>query len=80
MGIPASRGPIVKIAAEIRQDTCERNANQRAFADTMRMLRNRISVFISLLIKSLDRLSLRRRLDEIGKGRDWTDTSHASDR
>jgi protein-tyrosine-phosphatase len=41
-----------------------------AFADTLRMLRNRITVFISLPIKSLDRLSLRRHLDEIGKTRD----------
>lgn len=38
-----------------------------AFADTMRMLNNRISIFVSLPMKSLDRLSLQRRLDEIGK-------------
>lgn len=38
-----------------------------AFSDTMRMLNNRISIFVSLPMKSLDRLSLQRRLDEIGK-------------
>jgi hypothetical protein len=31
------------------------------------MLNNRISIFVSLPMKSLDRLSLQRRLDEIGK-------------
>ena len=39
-----------------------------AFADTYRMLRNRISAFAELPFASLDRLSLKRRLDEIGKG------------
>ncbi len=38
-----------------------------AFADTVRMLNNRISIFASLPFKSLDRLSLQRRIDEIGK-------------
>jgi protein-tyrosine-phosphatase len=37
-----------------------------AFADAYRMLNNRISVFVSLPIASLDRLSLQKRLDEIG--------------
>ena len=37
-----------------------------AFADTYRMLRNRISIFVNLPIKSLDMLSLKRRLDNIG--------------
>jgi protein-tyrosine-phosphatase len=37
-----------------------------AFADTLRMLTNRIGVFTSLPIKSLDRLSLQKRLEEIG--------------
>jgi len=42
-------------------------AEQRlAFADTYRMLRNRISIFVNLPIKSLDMLSLKRRLDDIG--------------
>ncbi|MPN35995.1 hypothetical protein SDC9_183500 [bioreactor metagenome] len=38
-----------------------------AFADSYRMLRNRINIFINLPIKSLDRLSLKARMDEIGK-------------
>lgn len=38
-----------------------------AFADTMRGLTNRISVFVSLPLKTIDKLSLQRRLDEIGK-------------
>jgi protein-tyrosine-phosphatase len=37
-----------------------------AFADTLRMLRNRIGIFISLPLASIDRLSLRRKLDNIG--------------
>ena len=38
-----------------------------AFADAYRMLSNRISVFTSLPIRSIDRLTLQRRLDEIGR-------------
>jgi len=38
-----------------------------AFAETYRMLRNRISIFTSLPFKSLDRLSLQNELDKIGK-------------
>ena len=37
-----------------------------AFADTYRMMNNRIGVFINLPLSPLDRLSLQRRLDEIG--------------
>ncbi|WP_336055182.1 arsenate reductase ArsC [Nitratireductor sp. CH_MIT9313-5] len=37
-----------------------------AFADTYRMLNNRISIFTALPLATLDRLSLQRRLDEIG--------------
>lgn len=40
-----------------------------AFADTLRMMTNRISVFVSLPMKFIDKLSLQRRLDEIGKDR-----------
>jgi protein-tyrosine-phosphatase len=40
-----------------------------AFADTHRMLNQRISIFISLPLASLDRLALKRRLDEIGRTR-----------
>lgn len=38
-----------------------------AFADTYRMLANRIDVFVNLPIAKLDRLSLQKRLDEIGQ-------------
>ena len=38
-----------------------------AFADALRMLSNRINVFVSLPIRSLDQLSLQRQLDAIGK-------------
>jgi hypothetical protein len=41
-----------------------------AFADTMRMLSNRINIFVSLPMKSLDALSLQKQLDAIGKTRD----------
>lgn len=37
-----------------------------AFADTLRMLHNRISVFVNLPIESLDKLSLQNRLRDIG--------------
>ena len=38
-----------------------------AFADTLRMLRNRIEIFVSLPVAALDRLSLRAELDRIGR-------------
>jgi arsenate reductase len=38
-----------------------------AFADTYRMLTNRIDIFLNLPMASLDRLSLQKRLDAIGK-------------
>ena len=38
-----------------------------AFADAYRHLNNRISIFTSLPIQSLDKLSLQKRLDEIGR-------------
>jgi arsenate reductase (thioredoxin) len=41
-----------------------------AFADTMRMLSNRINIFVSLPMKSLDALSLQKQLDAIGKNQD----------
>lgn len=37
------------------------------FADTYRMLNNRIEAFVNLPIASLDNLSLQKRLDQIGK-------------
>jgi protein-tyrosine-phosphatase len=38
-----------------------------AFADCYRMLNNRIGVFANLPLEALDRLSLQKRLDEIGR-------------
>lgn len=38
-----------------------------AFADAYRQLNNRISIFVNLPIQSLDRLSLQKRLNEIGR-------------
>jgi len=38
-----------------------------AFADTIRMINNRISIFVSLPMRSLDKLSLQKRLDQIGQ-------------
>jgi arsenate reductase len=38
-----------------------------AFAEAYRMLSNRISAFINLPLSSLDRLSLKSKLDDIGK-------------
>ena len=38
-----------------------------AFADAYRLLDNRIRIFASLPIRSLDRLSLQKRLEEIGR-------------
>lgn len=40
-----------------------------AFTETFRMLQNRIAVFCALPISGLDRLSLQRRLDDIGRMR-----------
>ena len=41
-----------------------------AFAETFRMISNRISLFVSLPLRSLDRLSLQKQLDSIGKPKD----------
>ena len=40
-----------------------------AFADAFRMLNNRISIFVSLPIASLDKLALQQQLDAIGKSK-----------
>ena len=45
-----------------------------AFADAFRMLNNRISIFISLPIRSLDELALQKQLDSIGKTKDAGET------
>ncbi len=38
----------------------------QAFADAYRMLNNRITIFVNLPVASLDRLSLQKKMDEIG--------------
>ncbi len=38
-----------------------------AFADTYRMLTNRIRLFTNLPVESLDRLAIKRRMDDIGQ-------------
>jgi protein-tyrosine-phosphatase len=38
-----------------------------AFADALRMLTNRINIFVSLPLRSLDQLTLQKQLDAIGK-------------
>ena len=46
-----------------------------AFADAYRQLNNRITLFCALPMHSLDRLSLQRRLDEIGQAKTADDTA-----
>jgi arsenate reductase len=41
-----------------------------AFADALRMLTNRIEIFVSLPLAKLDKLALQKRLDAIGKTKD----------
>jgi len=41
-----------------------------AFADALRMLTNRINIFVALPFDKIDKLSLQRRLDAIGKTKD----------
>jgi protein-tyrosine-phosphatase len=41
-----------------------------AFDDAWRMLQNRITVFSNLPIEGLDRLTLQKRLDDIGRARE----------
>ncbi len=43
-----------------------------AFADAMRMITNRINIFVSLPMKSLDQLTLQKQLDATGKTKDKT--------
>jgi protein-tyrosine-phosphatase len=43
-----------------------------AFADALRMLTNRINIFVSLPMKSLDLLTLQKQLEAIGKTKDET--------
>jgi protein-tyrosine-phosphatase len=41
-----------------------------AFADTLRMLTNRINIFVSLPLAKLDKLALQKQLDTIGRTKD----------
>jgi protein-tyrosine-phosphatase len=45
-----------------------------AFADAFRMLNNRISLFVSLPLRSLDKLTLQKQLESIGKTKDAGET------
>ena len=49
-----------------------------AFADAYRMLNNRISIFVSLPLRSLDRLALQKRLDDIGQTKDTANPASAA--
>jgi protein-tyrosine-phosphatase len=46
-----------------------------AFDDAWRMLQNRITIFCNLPIESLDRLSLKARLEDIGRARPASDSA-----
>jgi protein-tyrosine-phosphatase len=48
-----------------------------AFADALRMLTNRINIFVSLPLRSLDQLTLQKQLDAIGKNKDKTKDADA---
>jgi len=62
-GQPMSAHWSIPDPAAVEGTAAERNL---AYADTYRMLSNRIAAFVSLPIASLDKLSLRRELDRIG--------------
>lgn len=49
-----------------------------AFVDALRMLTNRINIFVSLPFRSLDQLSLQRQLEAIGKIKNTGDDEPAS--
>lgn len=51
-----------------------------AFADTFRMLSNRISIFVSLPLRPLGTLSLQRQLDSIGKSKERPRIGEPEDR
>ncbi len=56
--------------AAVRGDEAEKYL---AFADTMRMLNQRIGIFVNLPISSLSKISLQQRLHDIGKVRRSTE-------
>jgi arsenate reductase (thioredoxin) len=49
-----------------------------AFADAYRMLNSRISIFVSLPLRSLNRLTLQKGLDEIGRTKDTANPASAA--
>ena len=54
-----------------RSDAAGNEAQVRlAFAVTFRALSNRISILVNLPIRSLDKMSLQKQLDSIGKNKD----------
>jgi arsenate reductase len=53
--------------AAVQGNEAEKRA---AFADAYRMLANRISIFVNLPLASLDKLTLQKRLDDIGRKKD----------
>ena len=65
-GQPMSAHWGVPDPAEVEGSEPER---QLAFANSYRMLANRIDIFVSLPIAALDRLTLQNRLDDIGARR-----------
>lgn len=58
-GVP---DPVVALGSEAER--------RLAFVDAFRMLENRISIFVNLPMRSLDRLALQDRLDAIGRSAD----------
>ena len=50
-----------------------------AFADTLRMLTNRINILVSLPLAKLDHLSLQKQLDAIGKTKDAAASATAAE-
>jgi protein-tyrosine-phosphatase len=50
-----------------------------AFADALRMLSNRINIFVSLPLDKLDRLSLQKRLEDIGADKETQEPSTAAE-
>jgi len=49
-----------------------------AFTDALRMLRNRIEIFVSLPLAKLDKMTLQQKLDAIGKTKDGADPASAA--
>jgi protein-tyrosine-phosphatase len=62
-GQPMSAHWGVPDPASVEGNDAERHL---AFAETYRMLRNRISIFVNLPMATLDQISLQKRLNDIG--------------